>query len=233
MYDPAIGRWHVPDPLSEYHYNLTPNHYVMNNPMRFIDPFGLDTTTVVDPDGNPHFELDEVTVKPRNEASTSSSTPTQNYGWVFDGGYGRPGVKAKNSEYMGNIWDWLNPFSGWGRPKHPMGNMKTATERASDLVEKFVETKSDAQIKKEATGTGVETDNRGGTKNIEKVTGVEFGDGQYKSWIKQKDRMDVGSVYMDATSDSVLFIFNGDSTLFVRPSSRVGYRVKKDLSNKK
>jgi hypothetical protein len=96
-----------------------------------------------------------------------------------------------------------------------------------------VETKSDAQIKKEATGTGVETDNRGGTKNIEKVTGVEFGDGQYKSWIKQKDRMDVGSVYMDATSDSVLFIFNGDSTLFVRPSSRVGYRVKKDLSNKK
>jgi RHS repeat-associated protein len=43
MFDPAIGRWHVIDALSENHYDLTGYNYVMNNPLRYIDPFGLDT----------------------------------------------------------------------------------------------------------------------------------------------------------------------------------------------
>lgn len=32
----------MPDPLAEYHFNLNPYHYVENNPIRYIDPFGLD-----------------------------------------------------------------------------------------------------------------------------------------------------------------------------------------------
>ena len=43
MYDPTLGRWHVQDPLLESHFNYTPYHYVFNNPINFIDPFGLDT----------------------------------------------------------------------------------------------------------------------------------------------------------------------------------------------
>ena len=31
------------DRLSEYHFNTNPYHYVLNNPMKYIDPFGLDT----------------------------------------------------------------------------------------------------------------------------------------------------------------------------------------------
>jgi RHS repeat-associated protein len=99
MYDPQIGRWHVPDPLNEYeykysvdkelkeelgnegledndeesisgvrkeidsylqilgpinltaensaiHYSESPYAYVMNNPMNYIDPLGLDTATL-------------------------------------------------------------------------------------------------------------------------------------------------------------------------------------------
>ena len=44
FYDPALGRWFVPDPAIENnHFDYSPYAYVYNNPMLFIDPFGLDS----------------------------------------------------------------------------------------------------------------------------------------------------------------------------------------------
>jgi RHS repeat-associated protein len=47
FYDPSLGRWHVMDALSEWHYKNSPYQYVFNNPLRYIDPFGLDTLDVI------------------------------------------------------------------------------------------------------------------------------------------------------------------------------------------
>jgi len=43
FYDPVTGRWTSIDPLSELHFDKTAYNYVLNNPINFIDPFGLDT----------------------------------------------------------------------------------------------------------------------------------------------------------------------------------------------
>ncbi len=41
MYDATLARWHVPDPLAHLDFNISPYCYVENNPLRFIDLFGL------------------------------------------------------------------------------------------------------------------------------------------------------------------------------------------------
>ncbi len=44
FYDPVIARWNVIDPMAENHLETNPYHYVLNNPIRYMDYMGLDTT---------------------------------------------------------------------------------------------------------------------------------------------------------------------------------------------
>ena len=42
MYDPAIGRWHVVDPLAEKFHSWAPYTFVLDNPLVYKDPDGRD-----------------------------------------------------------------------------------------------------------------------------------------------------------------------------------------------
>ena len=44
FYDPASGRFHTVDLLAEKYPGLSPYAYCANNPMRFIDPTGMEFT---------------------------------------------------------------------------------------------------------------------------------------------------------------------------------------------
>lgn len=70
MYDPALGRWHVPDPMAEFHHEYNPYHYTFNNPIYFIDPFGLDTVPANTP--NP-VQQDDVVVMEDGSTATASA----------------------------------------------------------------------------------------------------------------------------------------------------------------
>ena len=41
FYDAALAKWHSFDPLAEIYNDYSPYHYVLNNPMRYIDPNGM------------------------------------------------------------------------------------------------------------------------------------------------------------------------------------------------
>lgn len=44
--DPQLGRWWQIDPHAELHLSTSPYTYVLNNPLLYNDPFGLDTVKV-------------------------------------------------------------------------------------------------------------------------------------------------------------------------------------------
>lgn len=45
-YDPSIGRWLTQDPMAEKYYAMTPYNYCAGNPVKYVDLFGLYTSTL-------------------------------------------------------------------------------------------------------------------------------------------------------------------------------------------
>ena len=47
-YAPTFGRWTTPDPLADKYYSVSPYAFCGNNPVNFVDPFGMDWYSTIE-----------------------------------------------------------------------------------------------------------------------------------------------------------------------------------------
>jgi hypothetical protein len=166
---------------------MTPYVYVSNNPMKYIDPFGLKRKKPKRRKRKPKkipktdVEIDEVTVtaKDLSKKPNKFSIWLSQWGWYsqpggtsFYGGGGWCANSAANTTNGGDINHLLALLSGGGMGGFSGGPLSAATainKAGSAYVEgEGTVLRPDYKIKKESTGTGQETDSKGQTANIEK-----------------------------------------------------------------
>jgi RHS repeat-associated protein len=108
-YDPALGRWHVPDLLNESTHSSAYS-YCINNPSRYIDVMGLDTISAIDltpqmwrESFNPQNDviaLNQVTIT-NNNSNTSFNVNALNTGISF---LGTAASSAAGMRYTERSW---------------------------------------------------------------------------------------------------------------------------------
>ncbi|MDR0825273.1 MAG: hypothetical protein LBN74_09280 [Prevotella sp.] len=133
-----IPRFTTVDPLAELHYDYSPYAYVLNNPIKYIDINGMDTTYV-----NPKNEIiltitggDDVTMPAANDVMVEgeSSNSTTSFMPLFAYGVGLGGTTASayaGLHYTQRLW-------GTGYFQTSRGNYYSLSELKPNVNGKYI-----------------------------------------------------------------------------------------------
>jgi len=233
MYDPQLGRWHVPDPLAELNYNYSPYAYCSNNPIRYVDPYGLDKEDRILRRAIRHANRE---AKNNPEATVSVTMQVQDNRLYV-------GVTSSNSEATTNVYISSAKIKdnnrgegdgGWQpggiafvtheggasptkqKSKNPVDEVDV-TDLLTALGQLRKSTKVDPghplNMAKAIKRFGEAAKNYNELTSDKEINEKSTGNGRYNNWV-QKDAI-IGNTYEDPTGDSVLLISpDGDSSLF-------------------
>jgi len=168
FYEPSIGRWQTVDPLAERHFGITQYNYCINNPLKYIDLYGLDTTLNIKPviiiapkpasAFRQFIKKMEAFFSPRGEISEGGVR------WTSQSAQNEPPDIAKHMEEGGSIDDLLSirPQAGLGPPFN-LGAADILKEILSRVYGIAGETSgpvitTDKEIVNSTTGPGQKTD---------------------------------------------------------------------------
>ncbi len=187
FYDTQIGRFTTVDPLAEWHLNNTPYHYVFNNPINFIDPFGLDTLRKDPQTGEGIKDLPEVKVEDnkmpwikrvlrkigrafRSADLNEGNGENVNAGIPFvtpSGGASPTRTTAEHPDEQVNVERLLPAIGGAGAGPYPGGN-PLSTAKGLNELRGLADSRSgssnvtsDKEIIEQTTGPSEQTDSHG------------------------------------------------------------------------
>ena len=130
-YESALGRFTSVDPLAEKYYSISPYVYVMNNPLKFIDPDGRDIKIYYQSGGKNYafiFNGSNYTAAPKNEF-VQKALQAYKYN-VVNGGGESMYTLANSREMTVNLVE-----SEYSRNTHSSGTVFWDTQHASKTAE--------------------------------------------------------------------------------------------------
>jgi len=260
MYDPALGRWYVPDPMAEWNFSQSPYNYVLNSPLNYIDPYGLRELTPEQierrarrsakrsarrqkrfnrKNGNTTNggQIEEVVctgtrTQSKSAAREQASNDSRTWGVFL---YGPGGINGTNTIARG-IWIDFSILEGLGiwlsQLRRPIEiNRPDKQDIANLSVEVAAEvSRSDKEILDESTGSS-----DAANPENKAIVKVFYENGKYKNWTAVERGHGLVVFYppkRDSTviDSAILIKANGKKTLFT-PNAMGDGRDMQSLNN--